>query len=239
MRASVAVFLHGGPGGATSPSNAAFFDPSIYRVVLLDQRGAGKSTPLCELRENTTQYLIEDIEALRKHLNVDKWHMVFGGSWGSTLALLYAQAHPERVSSLVLRGIFLVRKSELAWGHPTRGAGAQQLFPDAAEELLEYLTEEEQSDWEGSIYKQLISDDRPTRVAAARALNTWDFKRATLTFDPSSLEELDDEEWSLHHATILTHYVLHGAWIRDGQILEEAEMAKIRHIPCKLNPFNQ
>lgn len=201
--------------------------------MLFDQRGAGKSTPTCELRENTTQHLIADIEALRNHLCISKWHMVFGGSWGSTLALLYAQAHPDRVSSLVLRGIFLLRKSELEWGHPITG-GSVQLFPDAAEEFLSHLSEAEKEDWERSIYMRLLSDDRSVRVEAARILNTYDFKRSSLVFDPESLETLDDEVWSLHHATLLMHYFLHNGWIREGQILEREEMAKIRNIPCEL-----
>ena len=169
------LFLHGGPGASTSASDAAYFNPAVYRVVLHDQRGAGKSTPRCELRENTTRHLLSDIEALRVHLGVAKWQLVFGGSWGSTLALLYAQAHPDRVASLVLRGVFLVRGSELAWGSPVRSSGAAQLFPEAAEEFREYLGraapgyEESDRSWEDMVYALLTSSDRSVRAPAARA----------------------------------------------------------------------
>lgn len=227
------LFLHGGPGGSTSIANTAFFDPAVYRVVLYDQRGAGKSIPACELHENETSYLISDIEVLRKHLGLRKWHMVFGGSWGSTLALLYAQAYSDRVASLVLRGIFLVRKAEVAWGLPNREAGAAQLFPDAAEEFMAHLTKTEQRDPLGAIYTQLTSDDKDVRVKAARVSNTWDIKRSSLLFEPVSLKKIEDEQWSLQHAILENHYIIHGAWLRDGQILEKDEMDKIRHIPCE------
>ena len=214
------------------PSNASFFDPTVYRVVLLDQRGTGKSTPTCELRENNTQNLVGDIEALRKHLGISKWHVVFGGSWGSTLSLLYAQAHPEVVSSLVLRGIFLFRQSELDWGHPVKG-GEAQIHPDVCEEFLKIFTDDEKADWEQVIYKRLTSDDRSVRVKAARDLNTFDFSRGSLLFDPASLAVLDNETWSMQHATILMHYMVNNGFIREGQILEKEQMDRIRHIPCE------
>jgi len=232
------LFLHGGPGGNTSASNTAFFDPRIYRVVLFDQRGAGRSTPQAELAENTTAELIEDIEKLRREVGVEKWAVVFGGSWGSTLGLLYAQAFPERVGGLILRGIFLARRSEVLWGAPTREAGAAQLFPDAAAELLAYLRGStpafKDEDWEATLYAQLTSADRAVRVAAARALNMWDIGRSSLLLDAAALQKVEDEAWSLHHAILEFHYLYHGAFVRDGQILEEAQMQRIRHIPCTI-----
>ena len=230
------LFLHGGPGGSTSIANTAFFDPAVYRVVLYDQRGAGKSTPAAELHENETSYLLADIEVLREHLRIPKWHVVFGGSWGSTLALLYAQAHPERMISLVLRGIFLARKSEIAWDLPTRESGAAQLFPDAAEEMLSHFTEEEQEDVMASLYKRLVSDNKETRVEAARVSNTWDIKRSSLLLDSASLNKIDDEKWSLQHAILGNHFLINGAWLREGQILEKENVDKIRHLPCKWSP---
>lgn len=158
------------------------------------------------------------------------WHMVFGGSWGSTLALLYAQAFPDRVKTLVLRGIFLARRIEQEWGFPTRGSGASQLFPDAAEEFLSHLTKEEQKDWEKATYNRLTSEDKQTRVAMARALNTYDMKRSSLSYNPATLSKLDDKKWSVHHALLEHTYIMNGCWLRENQILEEME--KIQHIPC-------
>lgn len=156
--------------------------------------------------------------------------MIFGGSWGSTLALLYAEAFPDRVHSLVLRGIFLSRKHELEWGWPMRGSGASQLFPDAAEEILSHYTEEEQKDWKQVTYERLLSKDAQTRVNVARILNVWDITRSSLLLDPASLEQVNDEKWSIHHATLEFTYLINGCFIRENQILEEID--KIEHIPC-------
>lgn len=161
------VFLHGGPGGSTSKASTVFFDPAVYRVVLFDQRGAGKSLPVAELRENTSQLLVSDIEALREHLAITKWHMVFGGSWGSTLSLLYAQTHPEAVGSLVVRGIFTVRESEVQWTRTAGGAGT--LFPEAHEEFMNFLPPAERKDPWPAYHKRLTSEDLETRLNASRA----------------------------------------------------------------------
>lgn len=225
------VFLHGGPGGSTSKSSSTiFFDPTVYRVVLFDQRGAGKSLPAAELRENTSQHLVSDIEAMRKHLGIDKWHMVFGGSWGSTLALLYAQTHPEAVGSLVLRGIFTVRKSELEW---TRSAtGAATLYPEAHEEMIGFLPPGERGDVWPAFYKRLTSDDYRTRVEASRAWNKWELSISQLVPDDDVHSILSDDTWSLQHARMEAHYESNGAFIDDGQLLEPENIARIKHIPC-------
>ncbi|OKL57334.1 hypothetical protein UA08_07456 [Talaromyces atroroseus] len=227
-----ALFLHGGPGGSTSQSNTIYFNPSVYRVVLFDQRGAGRSTPSAEIQENTTQHLIQDIEALRKHLQIAKWHLVFGGSWGSALALLYAQEYPQYVGSLVLRGICTVRKAELEWSRGS--AGAARIYPDAYQKFLSFLSGVEREDPIKSYYKHLLSSDRDTRVAAAREWNRWDLTIGSLAPSHEAFSKLDDEKWLLTHATLEAHYFAHGAWIEDGQILRPQNVDKIRHIPATL-----
>jgi proline iminopeptidase len=225
----IVLFLHGGPGGQTSKSNTVYFDPAIYRVVLFDQRGAGKSTPNAELRENTTQHLVEDIETLRKRFGISKWHIVFGGSWGSTLALVYAQTHPDLVGSLILRGIFMVRKEELEWG---TSSGACWSYPDAFEKFATYLPEEDRADTFAGYYKLLTSENRETRLAAARAWNSWEMSLSELHPSAASFEKLDDN-WSLAHAILECHYFVNGAWLEEGQILKKSNLDKIRHIPGK------
>ena len=187
------IFLHGGPGGNTSIDSTIFFNPAIYRVVLLDQRGAGKSTPVADLRENTSQHLVSDIEALRTHLNISKWHMVFGGSWGSTLSLLYAQTHPDVVGSLVLRGIFTVRKSEIDF---TRGPdGAARLYPELYEEFLNHLPSKDRKDPYPAYHALLTSDDAKARLGAAKAYSKWELGISKLIPDPGDFGKLEDETW--------------------------------------------
>jgi len=187
------IFLHGGPGGQTTKSNTLFFDPSVYRVVLLDQRGSGKSEPAAELRENTSQHLVSDIEALRTHLDISKWAIVFGGSWGSTLSLLYAETHPDRVGSLVLRGIFTVRESEKYF---TRGFnGTAHIFPELFEEWVNFLPEEDRSEPYPAYLRLLTSEDYGTRVKAARAWNRWELGISQLRPDPTAFDKLDDDRW--------------------------------------------
>lgn len=224
------VFLHGGPGGSTSKASTVFFDPAVYRVVLFDQRGAGKSLPAAELRENTSQHLVSDIEALRRHLSIDKWHMVFGGSWGSTLALLYAQTHPEAVGSLVLRGIFTVRKSEVSWTRTAAGAGA--LFPEAHDEFIGFLLPEERDDPWPAFHKRLTSEDYDTRVKASRAWNKWELGISFLVSASDVYDVLGDDTWSLQHARMEAHYESNGAFLEEGQLLKTENIAKIRHLPC-------
>jgi len=175
-----ALFVHGGPGGGTEPKQRRYFDPEAYRIILFDQRGCGKSTPYACLEENTTWDLVADMEKLREHLGIEQW-LVFGGSWGSTLALAYAETHPERVTELVLRGIFLIRKQEIDWFYQ-RGASA--LFPDAWEPYLAAIPEEERGDLLHAYHRRLTSDDPAVRLAAARAWSVWEGSTSCLFPDP-------------------------------------------------------
>lgn len=198
--------------------------------MLLDQRGVGKSRPKNELKDNTTQHLSDDIEKLREHLDISKWHLVFGGSWGSTLGLFYAQAYPERVGSLVLRGVFLVRKSELRHN----GQPASLFFPQEWDNFLKFLPEEERSDPMNAYYARITSKDRDTSIAAAKEWNRWDMFIGSLRPDTASLAKIEDPEWSLTHALFETHYLFqNGAWLEDGQLLFPENMEKIKDIPCK------
>lgn len=226
----IVIFLHGGPGGHCTKINTTFFDPEVYRVVLFDQRGSGKSLPNSELRENTTHHLVEDIEAIRKHMGVEKWHMVFGGSWGSTLALVYAQAHPEVVGSLVLRGIFTFRREELEW---SRSIVAGRLYPDAYEEFVNYLPEPARADIVGSYYQLLLSDNRETRISASKAWNKWELSISELRQNPQSLKKLEDDDWTLAHASMELHYAMNDAWLEHGALLKKENIDRIRHIPSK------
>lgn len=228
LNALIVLFLHGGPGGQTSKSNTVYFNPALYQVVLFDQRGAGKSTPNAEILENTTQHLVDDIEALSNHIGILKWHIVFGGSWGSTLALLYAQAYPDRIGSLILQGIFTGREEELVY---SRGTGAALIFPDLFDDLLSYLPEEDRENVTKAYYKFLTSPDRETRLAAARAWNTWDMSIGSILPDPDILEKINDDNWSLAHALLECHYFLHRVWLEDGQIMKKINLDKIRQIP--------
>ncbi|KAJ5787192.1 hypothetical protein N7457_002182 [Penicillium paradoxum] len=226
------LYVHGGPGGSTSHESTIFFNPAIYRVVLFDQRGAGRSTPTAELRENTSQHLVSDIEVLREHLQIPKWHLVFGGSWGSTLSLLYAQAYPEMVGCMILRGIFTVRKSELEF---SRGPiGAANIFPEAYEAFVNYLPEKDRARPNEAYHELLLSDDYETRVVAAREWNRWDLSIGTLRPDPGAFAQLEDDAWVLAHARLESHYFANGGFLEEGQILQEKNLSKIRHIPVTI-----
>lgn len=226
------IYLHGGPGGRCTKANTVFFNPEQYRVVLLDQRGCGLSRPNANTTNNTTWHLVSDVEALRKHLQIEKWHLVFGGSWGSTLALAYAQTHPGSVGSLVLRGIFAVRDLELKW--TMNQGGAAMLFPDAFEEFLEFLPEEERADHVTSYHKRLMSDDTSISHPAARAWNKWEITISTLYPNVTGLKSLDDPVFLLAHARMESHYFQNKAWMEDGQLLKKENIDKIRNIPGKL-----
>ncbi|KAI1171910.1 proline iminopeptidase [Nemania sp. FL0916] len=222
------IYLHGGPGGSTSPSNTVFFDPSAYRVILLDQRGAGKSRPRHELRENTTQFLSNDIESLRKHLGIARWHMVFGGSWGSTLGLFYAQSHPTSVRSLVLRGVFLVRRDELLVNNaPT----AALFYPQEWDAFVNYIPEDERGDIWDAYHRRLTSEDRETAVAAANVWNFWDLGVGNLLPNKEAVAKVKDPDWSLTHALFESHYLYQNAgFMEDGELLFPENMRKIRNI---------
>jgi proline iminopeptidase len=221
------VFLHGGPGGGTEPRMRRFFDPAAYRIVLFDQRGCGRSTPHAELRDNTTWDLVADIERLRTHLGIEKWQ-VFGGSWGSTLALAYAEEHPERVTELVLRGIFLVRKKEIDWFYQ---GGASYLFPDAWEHYLAPIPKEERGDLLAAYRKRLVSDDAEVRAQAAKAWSVWEGSTSTLLTDPDLVKKTAGDAFALAFARIENHYFVHGCWFSpESQLLDRVE--RIRHIPA-------
>lgn len=223
------IFLHGGPGGGTSPRDRTFFDPAVYRIVLMDQRGAGKSTPAAELRENTTWHLVADIEKLRNHLGVDKW-VVFGGSWGSTLSLAYAETHPDRVKALILRGIFTLRRRELIWFYQD---GASIIFPDAWEGYLKPIPEVERFDLISAYYRKLTSDDETIRTEAAKAWSKWEMTTSRLFVDPEYIVRAEADTWALQFARIECHYFVHGGFMEfDGQLLKNVD--KIRHIPTTI-----
>ncbi len=223
------VFLHGGPGGGTDPKMRRFFDPRKYRIVLFDQRGCGRSRPSASLVDNTTWHLVADIEAIREHLGIDKWQ-VFGGSWGSTLALAYAQKHPERCTELVLRGIFLLRRSELEWFYQNP-EGAASMFPDLWEHYLAPLTPAERADCIGSYYKRLTSDDKSTLLTAARAWSIWEGALSFMKMNPDYVKRFGDPEFAAAFARIECHYFINGGFLdRPDQLLED--VSKIRHIPA-------
>lgn len=220
------IFLHGGPGGGISSDHRRFFDPEHYRIVLFDQRGAGLSTPGAELADNTTWDLVNDIERLREHLGIDKWH-VFGGSWGSTLALTYAIKHPQRVSALVLRGIFLCRPSEIRWFYQE---GASQLFPDAWESYVAPIPPAERNDFVTAYYKRLTSSDATVRLQAAKAWSKWEAATSRLIVDQAAVDEFEDPEYALAFARIECHYFINNAFFpTPNWILENID--RIRSIP--------
>ncbi|WP_205746267.1 prolyl aminopeptidase [Dyella amyloliquefaciens] len=221
------VFLHGGPGGGTNPKCRRFFDPAVYRIVLFDQRGCGKSTPHAELKDNTTWHLVNDIERIRTHLGIDRWQ-VFGGSWGSTLALAYAQTHPEQVTELVLRGIFMLRRWELEWFYQK---GCDALYPDAWEPYLKAIPEVERGDLMSAYYRRLTSSDPQVRVNAARAWSVWEGATSYLWQDTSHIESSGEDEFALAFARIECHYFVHGGFFEhDDQLLRNVE--RIRKIPA-------
>jgi proline iminopeptidase len=217
------VFLHGGPGGGTSPKHRRFFDPDAYRIVLIDQRGCGNSTPHAAVEHNTTWDLVHDIERVRNHLGIDHW-MVFGGSWGSTLALAYSEAHPDVVTDLVLRGIFLLRRAELEWFYQD---GASRLFPDAWEEYLEPIPYGERDDLIAAYHRRLFGSDVDEQLRAARAWSTWE--KSVSFFAPPDDEEADSDEFALAFARIENHYFVNRGFLeRESQLLDKVD--RIRHI---------
>jgi proline iminopeptidase len=220
------VFLHGGPGGGASSKSRRFFDPARYRIILLDQRGAGRSTPYAELKDNTTWHLVADLERLRTHLGIEQW-LVFGGSWGSTLALAYAQTHPSSVSGLILRGIFMLRRWELEWFYQK---GADAIFPDRWEAFVDAIPAAERGDLMSAYYRRLTSPDYATRLAAATAWSVWEGSTSFLRTDPAYVSLTESPEFAIAFARIECHYFVHGGFMeRDDQLL--ANVDRIRQIP--------
>ena len=228
-RGKPVVFLHGGPGGGTSPAMRRFFDPRRYRIVLFDPRGCGRSRPHASLVDNTTWHLVADIEALREHLGIGRWQ-VFGGSWGSTLALAYAQKHPERVTELVLRGIFLLRRSELEWFYQDP-EGAAALFPDLWEDYVAPIPPRERRDMMRAYYRRLTSRSAKVRNAAARAWSVWEGATSFLTASADYVARFDDPAYAAAFARIECHYFVNRGFLeRDDQLLRDVR--RIRHIPA-------
>jgi proline iminopeptidase len=223
------LFLHGGPGGGINSDHRRFFDPAHYRIILFDQRGSGKSTPAAELKENTTWDLVSDIEKIRNHLNVKDW-IVFGGSWGSTLALAYAITHSETVKGLILRGIFLCRPSEIKWFYQE---GASQIFPDAWETYYNYIPANERNDFVKAYYKRLTSDNEAIRLQAARIWSQWEAATSRLYVDPKSIEEFDEPNLALKFARIECHYFINNSFFETDNFLIE-NIARIRSIPATI-----
>lgn len=221
------VFLHGGPGGGTDAKQRRFFDPARYRIVLFDQRGCGRSTPHASLVDNTTWHLVADIEALREHLGIERW-MVFGGSWGSTLALAYAQKHPERVTELVLRGIFLLRQKELRWFYQW---GTSELFPEAFADYIAPIPEAERGDLISAYHRRLTSEDPLVQQEAARAWSVWEARTSFLLPKPDHVTRSAGDAFSLAFARIECHYFMNRGFLsHEDQLLDDVE--KIRGIPA-------
>jgi len=224
-----AVFLHGGPGGGTDPKMRTFFDPKVYRIVLFDQRGCGRSRPHANLVDNTTWHLVEDMEKLREHLGIKRW-LVFGGSWGSTLALAYAETHPDQVTELVLRGIFLLRKWEIDWFYQ-RPDGAGALFPDLWEKYVATIPRAERSDMVRAYYRRLTSDDPQTMRQAAKTWSIWEGATSFLRLNPDYVAKFQEDDYAAAFARIECHYFINnGFFATDNQLIEQ--VGKIRKIPA-------
>ncbi|MGB4248909.1 MAG: prolyl aminopeptidase [Pseudohongiellaceae bacterium] len=219
------VFVHGGPGAGSDASSRRFFDPDVYRIVVFDQRGAGRSTPHAELEDNTTQTLVADMEAIRHFLKIDKW-VLFGGSWGSTLSLVYAQTYPENVMGLILRGIFLCRDEDLQWFYQS---GASRIFPDYWEDYYEHIPEAERDDMIAAYYRRLIGQDEIARMGAAKNWSLWEGRCLTLRPSVQAVEKFSDPHLAMSLARIEAHYFMNEAFMETNQILNNAH--KLHGIP--------
>ena len=220
-----ALFLHGGPGAGATPEHRRFFDPAHYRIIIFDQRGAGRSKPLGELKDNTTAHLIADIERLREHLGVKRW-LVFGGSWGATLGLAYAEAHPERCLGLVLRGIFLCRKREIDWFLH----GLRTIFPETWRAFAEFLPQAERSDLLASYYRRLTDPDPAVHMPAARAWSAYEGACSTLLPSPETVAEFSEDRMALGLARIEAHYFVNGIFMQEGAVLANA--SRLADVPA-------
>jgi proline iminopeptidase len=219
------LFLHGGPGGGISANHRRLFDPQEYRIILFDQRGSGQSKPHASLEENTTWHIVADIETLRKRLDIEQW-VVFGGSWGSTLALAYAETHPARVSALILRGIFLCRPEEIHWFYQE---GAHWLFPDRWAEFIAPVAPEKRRQMVAAYYELLTSPDESVRLQAAQAWSKWEGATCKLKPNKSVIDHFEEGHHALAMARIECHYFTHDCWLMENQLLRD--VPNIRHIP--------
>ena len=226
-----AVFLHGGPGGGGSTNVRRFFDPDIYRIIVFDQRGCGRSLPHGCLEDNTTWNLVEDIESLKHLLGIDKW-LVFGGSWGSTLSLAYAQTYPESVSELVLRGIFMLRQKELDWFYQY---GASKIFPEAWEEFLKPINESDRNNLMDAYHKIFLGKDEKKKLDAAIASSRWEASTSTLSYKPELVSSFADPKFALAFALIENHYFINKGFLdSEDQLIKKESIDKISHIPAKI-----
>lgn len=222
------LFIHGGPGAACDASSRRFYDPSTYHIVTYDQRGCGRSTPHCELEGNDTPALIEDIEAIRQHLGVEQW-VLFGGSWGSTLSLLYAQAYPQHVRAMVLRGVFLCRQAELDWLYRD---GANRVFPDHWVEFVRSIPEVERDDLIKAYHDRLLGDDELARMSAAKSWSAWEGNCSKLRPSADAMAKFTKPHNALALSRIETHFFLNNGFIAENQILES--MDAIKDIPGRI-----
>lgn len=223
--AKPAVFLHGGPGGGISPKNRRLFDPKLYDVLLFDQRGCGKSIPHASLEANTTWHLVADIERLREMAGHDTWQ-VFGGSWGSTLSLAYAETHPDRVSELVLRGIYTLTKAELDWYYQF---GVSEMFPDKWERFVAPIPQAERGAMMAAYRKRLTGTDRQAQIEAARAWSIWEGETITLLPEAETSDKFHQDEFAIAFARIENHYFVHAGWLEENQLIRDAH--KLHGIP--------
>jgi proline iminopeptidase len=223
--AKPAVFLHGGPGGTISPSHRRLFDSTLYDVTLFDQRGCGKSTPNAELHANTTWHLVADIERLREMTGAGKW-LVFGGSWGSTLALAYSETHPEHVSELIVRGIYTLTRAELDWYYQF---GVSEMFPDKWERFIAPIPVEERHEMMLAYHRRLTDEDKAVRVAAAKSWSIWEGETITLLPEPSTSDHFENEDFAHAFARIENHFFVNAGWLDEGQLIRDAH--KLRDIP--------
>lgn len=220
------LIVHGGPGGGCNPTMRRAHDPSLYRIVLFDQRGCGRSTPYASLEANTTWHLVADMERLREHLAIDKWQL-FGGSWGSTLSIAYAETHPDRVGAMILRGIFLLRQAELDWFYKD---GCSWIYPDAFERYVSQIPAEERDDMVGAYYRRLTSTDDAISIPAARAWSVWEGSTLSLYEDPDRVRQFAVESYALAFARIECHYFVNRGFFEvDGQLLRDA--GRLKSIP--------
>ncbi|MBI1773803.1 MAG: prolyl aminopeptidase [Proteobacteria bacterium] len=225
-KGKAAIHLHGGPGGGCSPDHRRLFDPAEYRIVLFDQRGCGHSTPHASVEANTTWHLVADIERIRAMLGIERW-LVNGGSWGSALALAYAETHPERVSALVLRGIFTLRRAELHWYYQS---GASFMFPDKWERFLEPVAEAGRGDLIGAYHRLLHHPDPAVQIRAARAWSLWEGETITLLPDPKLSESHAEDRFALAFARIENHYFVNSGFLEEGQLI--GDVGKLKQIPA-------
>lgn len=220
------LFIHGGPGGGCDEQSRRFFDPERYRIICFDQRGSGRSKPFAELENNTSQHLVDDIEKIRNHLNINHW-MLFGGSWGSTLALLYAQTHPNKILSMILRGIFLCRDKDIRWLYQE---GASRIFPDEWKHFLQPIPESERDDMVKAYYKVLTSQNELKRMSAAKAWSGWEGVCSTLKANPKLKAHFSDPHVAMAMARIEAHFFINKGFIERDQILENID--KVKNIPA-------